>query len=115
MGFVARQTFRFTGTQVQLLSYMMDAHGEDWAAMARDPRNHYQETPAKLCGMVAKFVSIPEHYAVYCRERGLITSEEQVEDDEEAEEEMEDEEKEEQLEEEGEEQLESGSEEEADS
>ena len=51
---------------------MMDKHGEDWSAMARDPKNHYQETPAKLRGMVTKFISIPEHYAVYCKERGLI-------------------------------------------
>merc|ERR1712212_649731 len=70
--FEAKQTFRFTPTQVQLISYMMDKHGEDWSAMARDPKNHYQETAAKLRGMVTKFISIPEHYAVYCRERGLI-------------------------------------------
>merc|ERR1712233_113970 len=70
--FEAKQTFRFTPTQVQLISYMMDKHGEDWSSMARDPKNHYQETAAKLRGMVTKFISIPEHYAVYCRERGLI-------------------------------------------
>jgi len=70
--FEAKQTFRFTPTQVQLISYMMDKHGEDWSAMARDPKNHYQETAAKLRGMVTKFISIPEHYAVYCRERGFI-------------------------------------------
>merc|ERR1712156_262260 len=68
----AKQTFRFTPTQVQLITYMMDKHGDDWSAMARDPKNHYQVTPAKLRGMVTKFISIPEHYAVYCKERGLI-------------------------------------------
>merc|ERR1712098_1017684 len=68
----AKQTFRFTPIQVQLITYMMDKHGEDWSAMARDPKNHYQETAAKLKGMVNKFVSIPEHYVVYCKERGLI-------------------------------------------
>merc|ERR1719430_2348935 len=85
--FVAKQTFRFTPTQVQLITYMMDRHGEDWEAMARDPKNHYQETPAKLRGMVTKFISIPEHYAVYCRERGLIQASETPEDKEEADEE----------------------------
>jgi len=69
----AKQTFRFTPTQVQLITYMMDKHGMDYKAMARDPKNHYQETPAKLKGMVTKFISIPEHYAPYCKERGLIT------------------------------------------
>ena len=69
----AKPTFRFTPTQVQLITYMMDKHGMDFKAMARDPKNHYQETPAKLKGMVTKFISIPEHYAPYCKERGLIT------------------------------------------
>ena len=68
----AKQTFRFSTTQVQLITYMMDKHGMDFKAMSRDPRNHYQETPAKLRGMVTKFISIPEHYAPYCKERGLI-------------------------------------------
>merc|ERR1712203_357941 len=77
--FEAKQTFRFTPTQVQLISFMMDKHGEDWSAMARDPKNHYQETAAKLRGMVTKFISIPEHYAVYCRERGLIQASEKPE------------------------------------
>jgi len=85
--FEAKQTFRFTPTQVQLITYMMDKHGEDWSAMARDPKNHYQETAAKLRGMVNKFISIPEHYAVYCRERGLIQASEKPEDKEEADEE----------------------------
>merc|ERR1712088_262373 len=78
--FEAKQTFRFTPTQVQLITYMMDKHGEDWSAMARDPKNHYQETAAKLRGMVTKFISIPEHYAVYCRERGLIQASEKPEE-----------------------------------
>ena len=95
--------------KVQLITYMMDKHGEDWSAMARDPKNHYQETAAKLRGMVSgflttsqlswifwlptslckyscdklqvtKFISIPEHYAVYCRERGLIQASEKPEE-----------------------------------
>jgi hypothetical protein len=61
--------------QVQLLSHLLARHGSDWEAMARDPRNHYQETAAKLRGMVNKFISIPEHYAVYCKERGLMQPE----------------------------------------
>merc|ERR1739842_62175 len=86
----------FTPTQVQLISYMMDKHGEDWSAMARDPKNHYQETAAKLRGMVTKFISIPEHYAVYARERGLIEAsvkpdEKEEEADEDVEEEMDEE------------------------
>merc|ERR1712025_471139 len=76
----AKQTFRFTPTQDQLISYMMDKHGMDFKAMSRDPKNHYQETPAKLKGMVTKFISIPEHYAPYCKERGLITPSADIKD-----------------------------------
>merc|ERR1711913_72510 len=71
----AKQNFRFTTSQVQLITHMMDKHGTDCKAMARDPRNHYQETPAKLKGMIRKFISIPEHYAPYCRDRGLLQTE----------------------------------------
>merc|ERR1711872_938365 len=77
----AKPTFRFTPTQVQLISYMMDKHGMNFKAMARDPKNHCQETPAKLKGMVTKFISIPEHYAPYCKERGLITPSADLKDD----------------------------------
>merc|ERR1712192_274719 len=88
----ARQNFRFTTTQVQLITYMMDKHGMDFSAMSRDPKNHYQETTAKLKGMVTRFISIPEHYAPYCKERGLIKPSEKKKDakeDEESEEESE--------------------------
>ena len=67
-----KQSFRFTATQVQLITHMMKKHGTDYKAMARDPKNHYQETPAKLKGMISKFISIPEQYAVYCKDVGLI-------------------------------------------
>merc|ERR1719495_1040517 len=68
----AKQSFRFSTTQVKLITYMMDKHGSDYKAMSRDPKNHYQETAAKFKGMVNKFISIPEHYAPYCKERGLL-------------------------------------------
>ena len=68
----AKQSFRFSSTQVSLITYMMDKHGTDYKAMSRDPKNLYQETPAKLRGMIRKFISIPEHYAPYCKERGLL-------------------------------------------
>merc|ERR1711915_457830 len=76
----AKQTFRFTPTQVQFITCMMDRHGEDYSAMARDPKNHYQETANKIKGMIKKFINIPEQYAVYCKEKGLITSAESKEE-----------------------------------
>jgi hypothetical protein len=58
---------------------MMDKHGMDFSAMSRDPKNHYQETTAKLKGMVTRFISISEHYAPYCKNRGLIAPSEKKE------------------------------------
>jgi len=89
--FVAKQSFRFTSTQVQLISHLIDKHGSDYSAMARDPKNHYQETSNKIKGMVTKFISIPEHYVVYCRERGLISKEDSSKEDEDVGEEEDDE------------------------
>jgi hypothetical protein len=54
---------------------MMDKHKMDFKAMARDPRNHYQETPKAIESKVSRFIRIPEHYAVYCKERGLLNTE----------------------------------------
>ena len=53
---------------------MMDRHGMDFKAMARDPRNHYQETPKAIESKVRRFIRIPEQYAVYCKERGKLDS-----------------------------------------
>lgn len=67
-------TFRFSSEQVKYISSMMDKHKLDFKAMARDPKNHFQETPKQIEHKIRKFMSIPDHYAVYCKERGLIES-----------------------------------------
>ena len=41
-------------------------------AMAKDKKNIWQETPKQIRQKVLKFVSIPEHFAVYAKERGLL-------------------------------------------
>jgi hypothetical protein len=40
--------------------------------MAKDPKNHYQETPKQIRQKVLKFVSIPEQFASYAKEKGLL-------------------------------------------
>jgi len=67
-------TFRFSLEQVKFISSMMDKHKFNFKAMSRDPNNHYQETPRNLQHKVRKFMSIPDHYVPYCRERGLLES-----------------------------------------
>ena len=41
-------------------------------AMARDPKNIWQETPKQIRQKVLKFITIPEQFAVYAKERGLL-------------------------------------------
>ena len=40
--------------------------------MAKDKKNIWQETPKQIRQKVLKFVSIPEQFAVYAKERGLL-------------------------------------------
>ena len=40
--------------------------------MARDRRNEWQETPKQIKQKIVKFRSIPEQFAKYARENGLL-------------------------------------------
>jgi len=66
-----KQTFRFPKEQVRWITFCMDKHGDDFKAMAKDPKNIWQETPKQIRQKVMKFISIPEHFDVYANERGL--------------------------------------------
>ena len=67
-----KSNFRFTSEQVKWISYCMDKHGDDFKAMASDPKNVWQETPKQIRQKVLKFVSIPEQFAVYAKKNGLF-------------------------------------------
>ena len=67
-----KANFRFTGEQVKWITYCLDKHGDDFKAMARDPKNIWQETPKQIKQKVLKFVSIPEQFAVYAKKIGLL-------------------------------------------
>ena len=51
---------------------MMDRHGDDFAAMSRDPDNIFQLTANKIRRKVTKFISVPEQFEPYAKERGLL-------------------------------------------
>jgi len=51
---------------------MMSKYGEDYKAMARDRRNEWQETPKQIKQKIVKFRSIPEQFAKYAKENGLL-------------------------------------------
>jgi len=64
--------FRFTSQQVMWITSMMDKYQDDYKAMARDAKNHFQETPKQIRQKVLKFISIPEHFAPYAKSRGIL-------------------------------------------
>ena len=73
--FFRKQTFRFPREQVRWLSYCLDKHGDNFKAMARDPKNIWQETPKQIRQKLLKFISIPDQFNVYASERGLLKDE----------------------------------------
>jgi len=67
-----KSSFRFPPDQVKFITYMMSKYGEDYKAMARDRRNEWQETPKQIKQKIVKFRSIPEQFAKYAKENGLL-------------------------------------------
>ena len=43
--------------------------------MAKDSKNIWQETPKQIAQKIKKFISIPEHFASFCKERNMLPSE----------------------------------------
>lgn len=64
--------FRLPNQQVQFLTYLMDKYGEDYKAMARDKKNHYQLTWRQIRAKINTFKGIPEQYAEYLLKKGDI-------------------------------------------
>lgn len=67
-----KPTFRFTREQCRWITYCLDKHGDDFKAMAKDAKNIWQETPKQIRQKVLKFISIPEQFTPYAKERGLL-------------------------------------------
>ncbi|PSN50493.1 hypothetical protein C0J52_10725 [Blattella germanica] len=61
--------FRLPNNQVRWLSYLMDKHGEDYKAMARDTKNYYQDTWKQIRAKINRFKSIPEQYDEYLKSK----------------------------------------------
>ena len=63
--FEAKLMFHHDSRKVMLITYMINKHRMDTIFLSRDPKNHDEETIAKLMGMATYFISIPEYYAPY--------------------------------------------------
>lgn len=59
------KNLKLPNNQVAWLSYLMDKYKEDYKAMARDPKNYYQETWRQIRNKIKKFKNIPEQYGKY--------------------------------------------------
>ncbi|XP_067131400.1 nucleolar protein 16 [Centruroides vittatus] len=59
--------FRLPNEIVKYCIYMLEKYGEDYKAMARDPKNYQQDTPAQIRRKIQKFQSIPEQWNKYLR------------------------------------------------
>ncbi|XP_012261901.2 uncharacterized protein LOC105689456 [Athalia rosae] len=64
--------FRLPKGQVQFVTYLMEKYGDDFKAMARDRKNHYQMTWCQIRSKINTFKSIPEQYAEYLLKTGEI-------------------------------------------
>ncbi len=67
-----KQRFRFSKEEVKFLTHLLDKHGDDFDAMAKDPKNVFQLTPKQIRGKIVKFINIPEQFAVEAKSRGLL-------------------------------------------
>nr|CAD7443930.1 unnamed protein product [Timema bartmani] len=63
------RTFRLPSTQVQWLTYLMDKHGDNYKAMARDGKNYYQDTWKQIRAKINRFKGIPEQYNEYLEKK----------------------------------------------
>ncbi|WAR22551.1 NOP16-like protein [Mya arenaria] len=66
----AAKTNKLSEPEVMYCTYMMDKYGDDYKAMARDPRNHYQETPKQIKKKINMFKNTGPQYAAYLKSKG---------------------------------------------
>lgn len=72
------RAFQLPSSQVEWITYLMDKYGTDYKAMVRDKRNHYQETWKQIRAKIRVFMGVPEHYAKYLEDRGLLDEEDKM-------------------------------------
>ncbi|KAK3597767.1 hypothetical protein CHS0354_006125 [Potamilus streckersoni] len=68
-GLSPAKTLRLSEPDVQYCIYMMEKYGDDYKAMAKDPKNYYQDTPKQIRRKINIFTSIPEQYNDYLQSK----------------------------------------------
>ncbi|XP_064091161.1 nucleolar protein 16-like [Macrobrachium nipponense] len=57
---------------VDFATLMLDKHGSDFKAMARDPMNYYQDSWKQIRTKIKHFVTNPRYFAPYLKERNRL-------------------------------------------
>ncbi|XP_032687905.1 nucleolar protein 16 [Odontomachus brunneus] len=57
--------------QAQFLSYLITKYGEDYKAMSRDKKNHYQLTWKQIRAKIKMFKGIPKQYNEYIQDNSV--------------------------------------------
>jgi hypothetical protein len=65
---------RLAEPEVNYCIYMMEKYGENYAAMAHDERNYYQDTPKQIRRKILSFKSLPDQYNAYLNTRSSTCS-----------------------------------------
>ncbi|XP_035215020.1 uncharacterized protein LOC118188639 [Stegodyphus dumicola] len=68
------KTLRLPTEPIKFCVYMIEKYGENYNDMAKDPKNHYQDTPAQIRKKILKFKSIPCQWNGYLRAKGLLNT-----------------------------------------
>lgn len=64
--------FRMARSMVRIVTAMMDRHGFNYQAMAKDRKNYEQETWRQFRTKVRRFLLIPEQCTPYLEQKGWI-------------------------------------------
>nr|CAH0098504.1 unnamed protein product [Daphnia galeata] len=65
-------TMRMPKEKVKWIEYLLEKHGEDYEAMARDNKNVYQETAAQIRQKIKQFKKRPAYLVKFMRSCGKL-------------------------------------------
>uniref|UniRef100_A0A915J7E5 Nucleolar protein 16 n=1 Tax=Romanomermis culicivorax TaxID=13658 RepID=A0A915J7E5_ROMCU len=66
------KTLRLSQPEIRYCIYMLEKHGDNYEAMAKDSKNVHQDTAAQLRRKIETFKGIPVQYNAYLRSKGLL-------------------------------------------
>lgn len=64
-------SFRLPKGVVKFATYLLDTYGLNYKDMVKDEKNYDQETWKQFRAKIRKFMSIPEQFNVYLKQRNL--------------------------------------------